>query len=565
MDQACLNLHCAAALLDGLVAGGVARLVLSPGSRSTPLVLAGEAHPGLQLDTVLDERSAAFFALGLARAGARPVALLATSGSAPAHWYPAVIEAAQSGVPLVLLSADRPPELRGWGADQTIDQTRLFGTFAREFHDPGPPYPGAAPALRALGRRAAEVSRAKRGPVHLNLPFREPLVPQGECQAPALGPAADPGPAPLRTPDPAWRSRLAPLLRGRGLILGGPDDYPAGFAPALWALAERLQLPVLADPLSGLRWGGSPVQRVTRYDAVLRNPATAARLAPDWVLRFGRVPVSKTLNAWLAARPQVLVDPDGRWQDPEYAAQAQVRADPAAFCIWLTAQGLAIPDSGWAALWRAAEQRCSHLAAEHLDAAPWGEGQLLTGLLEQLPAGYSLFVANSLPIRQLDTWSGGRERAVRLYGNRGVSGIDGQLSTLAGLNADGVPTVGVIGDLSFWHDLGGLLLSDRWRAPLLVLNNGGGGIFGYLPQRALPGFERHWRTPVAHDIGAVLRGMGLGHCAVADAAEYGAALASAWSAEVPTVIEVRIDAAASQAAHQAYWRRVSTDSELSRL
>jgi 2-succinyl-5-enolpyruvyl-6-hydroxy-3-cyclohexene-1-carboxylate synthase len=562
-DIACLNLHWALALLDGLLVGGVAHLVLSPGSRSTPVVLAAQRQAearsgpglGLTLTPVLDERSAAFFALGLARASRRPVVLLCTSGSASGHWLPAVIEASEWGVPLILLTADRPPQLRGWGSNQTIDQTRLFGPFAREFHDPGPPQPGPAAlkAMRALGRRAATVALGPRpGPVHINLPFPEPLVPTAECDAHPQTPSA---PAPISEWTGADRAPLL-LPPGRGLVCCGPGDL-VGCAPDLWACARALHLPVLTDPLSGLRFGAAQPGRIARYDALLRNPIAAAALRPDWVLRLGAAPVSKTLGEWLAGVPALLLDPAGRWADPTQDAIAQVIADPGAFFRRLAGAGLVQPDPGWIGAWEVAERRVSGLAGAHLAESPWCEAHLIGELLAVLPAGDGLFCANSLPIRQFDTWSGTRLAPLAVFGNRGVSGIDGQASTLAGLNAAGVPTLGLLGDLSLAHDLSGLLLAGRLRRPLVVLNNGGGRIFDYLLQRGLPGFESLWQTPQALDLADLARTFRLVHRRVSDGEGFSRALAAGLAAPGPRLIEVIIDAEASRAVHLGFWRRVA--------
>ncbi len=348
LDQGCRNLRWALALFEGLVSAGLRQLVLSPGSRSTPLVLAAQRRSELTLTPILDERSAAFFALGLARASGRPVALACTSGSAPAHWLPAVIEASESGLPLILLSADRPPEQRGWGANQTIDQTRLLGAFTREFHDPGPALddPDALKAIRALGLRAALVSQGRHpGPVHLNLPFREPLVPEPDCQPDIT--ALHPGQR-ADTAEP-WRARsgadqarvfagprrdradLDWPLKGRGLICCGPMLATDATIAAIWQCAEMLQAPVLADPLSDLRLGPAPAQRITRYDSLLRNAAAASALKPDWVIRFGGTPVSKTLAGWLAGVPALLVEPSGRWSDPTHDLCGRIECDAVSF------------------------------------------------------------------------------------------------------------------------------------------------------------------------------------------------------------------------------------------
>jgi 2-succinyl-5-enolpyruvyl-6-hydroxy-3-cyclohexene-1-carboxylate synthase len=510
---------------------------------------------------ILDERSAAFYALGLAHGSGLPVAVLATSGSAPAHWHPAVIEADASGVPLVLLSADRPPRLRGWGANQTIDQTRLFGTAVREYHDPGPPVgePAAVKAVHALGRRAGSVSRGPRpGPVHLNLPFDEPLVPVGDCPDPPL--PALPDLAALAAPHPASvGDALDCWPRGRGLIVCGPMTASPDLATALWRCAAALDLPVLTDPLSGLRTGPAPAHRITGYDALLRNPAAAAALRPDWVLRLGRAPVSKTLGQWLAGIPTVLLDPAGGWSDPSHDVIRQITAEPAALLDALPGSGLITADPQRLAAWIGADRAVRALADEHLAASPWCEGHLIRALLAGMGDGDALLCANSLPIRQFDTWSGPITARIGLFGSRGASGIDGQLSTLAGLDASGTPCWGLLGDLSFCHDLSGLLLAGGLTRPVIVVNNGGGRIFDYLPQHGRPDFERLWRTPVAPEPGALARAFGLNHQRVTDAAGLERALgrSAAGSATAPGIVEAVIDAERSRAVHLAYWRRVA--------
>ncbi len=652
-DPATIGLRWALALLDGLRAGGLRHLVLSPGSRSTPVILAAQQRPDLTLTPILDERSAAFFALGLARASGRPVALLATSGSAPAHWYPAVMEASAAGIPLILLSADRPPEARGWGANQTTDQTRLFGTQVREFHDPGAPVedPTVLRALTALGLRAATVSQGRRpGPVHINLPFREPLVPRAdnglELPWPTIAGAAkgadvagiaegaevaersrllqravDVGARPpgqqtlvrqadvvpyldavsesASIADVAERARLlhgsafgvahaesllrgsipgeiprASLtlgpairerLRGRGLIYCGPDTPRAGFLEAVLSCAAGLGVPVLADPLSELRFGhprgAAPSPLVSRYKSLVRNPKAARALRPDWVLRFGRAPVSKTVLEWLPGIPLILVDPAERWSDPAHdlalEASLHLDLDPVALCTALAADPPAPADPAWLAQWARAEARLAALATDYLATAPWCEGHLISDLVARLPAGEGLLCANSLPIRQFETWSGTREACLTVFGNRGLSGIDGQLSTLAGLNAAGIPTTGLFGDLSFLHDLSGLLLAGPLPRPCIIINNGGGRIFDYLPQRGLLDFERLWRTPQALDIGALAATFGLSHHRVSDAQGWRAALAAGLNGMPGLVIEVMMDAPRSQEIHLEFRRRVA--------
>ncbi len=544
VDLGCRNLRWALALLDGLIASGLRHLVLSPGSRSTPVVLAAQRRPELILTPIVDERSAAFFALGLARASRQPVAVLATSGSAPAHWYPAVIEAAATGAVLVLLSADRPRRLRGWGANQTIDQTRLFGNFVREFHNPGiaSDDPLALKAQYALGRRVGALIHAPNpGPVQINLPFDEPLLPTADCPTPP------PLPEPRLPALAATTCALAHWPAGRGLIVCGPDAIASENAERLWIAAAHLKLPVLTDPLSGLRYGGIHPQRIVHYDSLLRAPQHAAALRPDWVLHCGRAAVSKTLTEWLAGIPTMLVASAGERADPNQDAMTVLHVEPTALLSALATQVNA--DSNWLAAWQAAEAQVSTDLDRYLASAPWCEGPMIRQLLAAIPAAEALFCSNSMPIRQLDTWAGERITPLAVFGNRGVSGIDGQLSTLAGLNQQR-PTWGLLGDLSLFHDLSGLLLFQTIRRPVLVINNGGGRIFDYLPQCNQPDFERLWRTPIALDLAALSASFGIRHQRVTGAAELEPLLAN----PEPLLIEVCIDAEQSQAIHRAWWQ-----------
>ncbi|MBK1646339.1 2-succinyl-5-enolpyruvyl-6-hydroxy-3-cyclohexene-1-carboxylic-acid synthase [Thiocapsa imhoffii] len=601
-DQGCLNRQWSQSLFEGLIHGGVRDLVLSPGSRSTPLVLGALNCPELRLRPILDERSAAFYALGLAAATQRPVALLCTSGSAPAHWFPAVMEAFESAVPLLLLTADRPPELRAWGANQTVDQQRLFGRFVIEFHDPGPARVGteARRAIRALGVRAAWVSRGPRpGPVHLNLPFREPLVPKGPCPPepwephpdqpiadrprPPGGPVENAPQAPgetirIQAPwffdnvvlEPDQIAAIRSLLTGPGVICCGPMRIGQSAMQAIWDCARLLGAPVLTDPLCGLRFTPRACNRVARYDSLLRNPATAQRLRPRWVLKIGRTPVSKTLQNWLRGVPSLLVDPSEHWFDPDHDVRIRLGAHPETLLNILTR--LTAEDhtndsagQGWLADWAQAEQTVDALARDFLATSRWFEGQLITHLLARIPPGEGLFCANSLPIRQLDCWSGQRDTPLACFGHRGASGIDGQLSTFAGLNAGGSETgggvIGLLGDLSFMHDVGGLTLLDAVKRPCIVLNNGGGRIFDYLPQHGLPDFERLWRTPSRVTLAPLAQAFALPHRVVEDAPGFSQALdeclALGPAGGASGLIEVRIDAERSLKLHRAFWHGMS--------
>ncbi|WP_303907909.1 2-succinyl-5-enolpyruvyl-6-hydroxy-3-cyclohexene-1-carboxylic-acid synthase [Thiohalomonas denitrificans] len=552
-DIAARNLQWAWTLIDTFAAAGVREAVISPGSRSTPLVLACERHPAVRTWIQVDERCAGFFALGLARVERRPAILICTSGTAPAHWYPAVIEASESAVPLLLLSADRPPELHDCGANQTINQRRLFGVHVRDFHDL-PPADSADPAIaRQLATQAwSECTGLRAGPVHLNVPFREPLVPSS-LQTPQPSASHLPVSRTRQKPRPEQISDLTHAMNGRrGLIVCGWDSGEEGFAGAVSGLAEQLRCPLLADPLSGVRFGNhSRNAAISRYDAFLRNKGFVARHQPEWVLRFGAMPVSKALGNYLQgceATDFVLIDVTGRRLDPLRRATALVTCDAVPLCEAVAAANPEPAQEGWLEGFIEAEQR-SALAAHKPP-----EARIVRELVDQLPPGSLLFSGNSTAIREIDSWSGTAAKPLRIIANRGVSGIDGNVSTLAGLAAAHAQrSVGLIGDLALYHDMNGLLAARELDLILVVLNNGGGGIFGYLPQAGLAGFERNWLTPTGLDLEQVAQLYAVSYRRVDDAEEFAPALAAALEHHGPQLIEVMIDRAASLEAHRRYW------------
>ncbi|WP_069804967.1 2-succinyl-5-enolpyruvyl-6-hydroxy-3-cyclohexene-1-carboxylic-acid synthase [Thermogemmatispora onikobensis] len=520
------------AFVSELRRAGIAHVVICPGSRSTPLALACAEQEGLRVWMHIDERAAAFFALGMARRLASPVALLCTSGTAAANFFPAIIEARLTRVPLVVLTADRPPELRDCGAPQAIDQLRLYGVYVKWFMDAALPEATTAALryIRTLANRAVALARARpAGPVHLNLPFREPLTPEPQPQLLPPTSERDPlawegraGQAPyVRVTEaegvglPAAEvARLATLLHQhrRGLIIAGPQSEP-DLAPALQRLAERCGYPLLADPLSQVRSSGQPTGSVLcSYDAFLRSERFVTSSAPELVLRFGAMPTSKPLLLYLqryADRPLLVVDGAGGWEEPTQLASEMLHADPLIVCEQLV-EALAQTGSneerqeGWLEHWQQAERLTRQALRQTMETfRPLFEGRVFSELAELLPDGSTLYASNSMPVRDLDTffWS---TRRIRCLGNRGANGIDGVLSSALGVSAaqqtlaDAGPVVLVIGDLAFLHDLNGLIAAHLHRLPLLIIliNNDGGGIFSFLPQAAYPEhFEQLFGTP----------------------------------------------------------------------
>ena len=533
-DTGTLNLAWSQAMVAGFIAAGVSDAVISPGSRSTPLALAILRQPRLRCHVAIDERSAAFFGLGLAKASQRPCLLLATSGTAPANWLPAVVEASYAGVRLIMISADRPPELQGCGANQTINQAGLFGSHVRASHVLGVPESGFDPGY--LYRLAAQVceqaSWPHPGPVHVNQPFREPLLPS-EPQLSEEKPETIRIAHPALPPDLNDIHDLAGRISGQpGIIVCGEMPPRDGQSEAIAALAARLDCPIFAEPLSGLRFG--PHDRshlLVRYNDWLSQADPVAQYQPRWVIRFGAYPVTRNLQNLVAGitETHALVDPWPRWIDPSRRLTHLLRAEPAAVCQALLDQ-LPAP---------AAETWLSAFNKSEADSETREENNHIHALLAELPNDTDLFVGNSLAIRQLDTHSGCSDKSLRFHANRGASGIDGNISTAAGIAANQGRAVALIGDLTCQHDIGGLALTRGLNIVIVVVNNGGGGIFDHLPQRNLPEFIQGWRTPQNINFESASSAFGLGY-ALADSDEaLRQALRNALTAGGPHLIELR--------------------------
>jgi len=518
MDPTNVNTALASAFVEELARGGVRHAVVSPGSRSTPLAVALWRQAEIEVSVIVDERSAAFFALGAAQATRTPVALLCTSGTAAANYLPAVCEADESAVPLVVLTADRPPELRGIGAGQTIDQIKLYGESVRWFCEVGTHEADDDGLLhyRSIACRALAAARGETrpGPVHLNLPWREPLAPLPvEGAVTATDPLALEGRngRPLTAvtsidlePSAFLLDEMASHIGDAiaGVIIAGRQLDPELREP-LAHLARESGFPILAEPTSQLRCG--PHDRsyvVSTYDLLLRDEHFARSVVPDLVLRFGEMPTSKPLRAWLSASgaDQIVIDPYGGWNEPTNRAAAILRADPTELA------------AGWATRLekeeRPAPQRwldAERPAREALDAALAGESisepALHAAFGHAHQDGDLVYTASSMPIRDQETFLPPGETDVIFLCNRGANGIDGLLSSgIGAAHASGRPTTIITGDLGLLHDIGGLAALRDVSTPvrIVVIDNNGGGIFGFLPQaEALGGeeFEALLGTP----------------------------------------------------------------------
>jgi 2-succinyl-5-enolpyruvyl-6-hydroxy-3-cyclohexene-1-carboxylate synthase len=533
--------------VDELIRCGLTDACVSPGSRSTPLALALWRHPHVRVHVHLDERASAFFALGLAKATARPVAIACTSGTAAAEFLPAVVEASMSRVPIVVLTADRPPELRGVGANQTIDQPNLYGGYVGWSVDAE--VPGDRPDEAYWRQIAGDAIRGTLGlpigPVHVNLPFREPLVP-GSVELPTSLPS---GSNP-EIAEGAESEEIEALVRelsstGQGVVLAGSLRESSR---SVVELALRAGWPLVAEPTSGLRSPGA----LAAGQFLLADDRFASAHVPDVVLQLGAAPTSRAGLA-LAARAGrlVIVDPD------------HLIADPARHAVWTIRAGLASVveetsesleprlETPWLRSWLDADALVRSAVDGAIDA--WDEpyeGRVARDVAAALPEGSFLVVGSSMPVRDLDSYMNPRE-GIGVLANRGASGIDGFVSTALGVSAAGRTTVALCGDLSFLYDAGSLLWSGRrgYDAVFVVLNNGGGAIFSFLAQQELPELEDLFTTPHGLDLGAVCAAAGAGHERVERAARLVRAVERAMAAGGVRVVEVVVDPELNHARH----------------
>lgn len=569
MDPTNANTALASAFAEELARGGLRRAVVSPGSRSTPLALALWREPEIEVTVIVDERSAAFFALGAAQASGEPVALLCTSGTAVANYHPAVCEADESALPLLVLSADRPPELRGIGAGQTIDQIKVFGSSVRWFCEVGTHEADDDGLLhyRSVACRALAAARGETrpGPVHLNLPWREPLAP-----VPVDGAVTATNPLALsgregRPLTAVTRIDLEPSgflldeVAGHigdaisGVIIAGRQLDPELREP-LAHLARVSGFPILAEPTSQLRCGPHDRSHViTTYDQLLRDERFARSVVPELVLRFGEMPTSKPLRAWLAASgaDQIVVDPHGGWNEPSRQAAALLRADPTELAAGWAAR-LGGEDRGEPGAWLTAERAArGALEAELSGDGPISEPALHLALGLAHRDGDLVYTASSMPIRDQESFLAAEEADVLFLCNRGANGIDGLVSSgIGAAEASGRRTTIVTGDLGLLHDIGGLAALREVSTPvrIVVVDNDGGGIFHFLQQETAMGaeeFEALLGTPRGVDAERAAALFDLPHHRLESLAELPLALATGTG-----LIEVKTDRRANVEAHR---------------
>jgi 2-succinyl-5-enolpyruvyl-6-hydroxy-3-cyclohexene-1-carboxylate synthase len=589
------------ACVDELARCGMRAACTSPGSRCAPLVLTLARERRLRCYSHVDERCAGFFALGMAKSSGLPVAVACTSGTAAAELLPAAIEAHEARVPLLLLTADRPAELRENGAGQAIDQLKLYGGAAKWFFEVGT-HDASEDRLRWMRTLACRAYwtalEGRPGVVHLNFPLREPLVSDKPLPADGTGrpehrpyvrraPASVPD-AGVDIEDDTWLGELVAASR-RGVVVAGRYERDGRLGPAAAAFCAAAGWPLLADPLSGARRGEAAV---AHYDALLRDESFSASHRPDLVLRVGDLPVSKPLRTWLAGLKdvrQVSLDPESAWQDPASVLSDSLALEPAAALSGLIAPPafdnetgdaiatdprstlLARADPDWLADWRSADERAAEAILGVLGAGEeLSEPAVAAELGVLLPEETTLFVASSMPVRDLETFWPVRPDPPRVLCNRGANGIDGTVSSAFGVAADGRgPVVLLIGDVALAYDIGGLLAAGRLdlKMTIVLLDNGGGGIFDFLPvsrtemARAEDIYTHHIATPTGLDFAQAAALYGLAHERVETISAFRAALERTLSPRMgSSIVEVRTERAANVELHGHIWSTVARTS-----
>jgi len=541
-----------AALVDELYQLGVREVVISPGSRSTPLsVLFCEHHFEIFLN--IDERSAGFFALGIAKEYERPVVLVCTSGSAVAHYLPAIIEAKYSRVPLIVLSADRPHELRHVGAPQVIDQNKIFNNYTKYYEELALPEETESMYryVRVVMRKAyASAITKEYGIAHINIPLREPLIPDLSKLDFTVGHTKDQFEL---IKNDGYISFDASVFQNRkGVIICGGDAY-ADYYNDVLELGERLKSPILADPISNFRNYSNDII-IDSYDAFLKNDLIKKELRPEFIIQFGQAPLSKRLQQFLSMHQDVLyfqVDEIFQYRNPSLSTDKFIISSPRLF-----AKSIHIKNSNTEYLckWQNYQKQMRKQLKYARNESGIFEGKLIQTLQAMLPEDSRLVVANSMAIRDVDYFFEARDQNIKILGNRGANGIDGVVSTALGISTSNKLTVLLTGDLSFYHDLNGLLIGRTHNLNLIIilLNNDGGGIFQYLPQSNEKYFDYLFLTPHEMNFAGLKTLYGVTYFKPLNYDAFEHDFKEALTLEGIKLIEVKIDLELSKALHDKY-------------
>lgn len=567
--------------VDELYCSGVRHVVISPGSRSTPLAYLFSEHDGFNVWVLIDERSAAFFALGLARETNSPVALVCTSGTAAANYYPAIIEAYTQRIPLIVLTADRPHELRDVGAPQTINQIHLYGDFVKWFQEMALPDDREEMLYYVRSRAARAVFESLQvgnpGPVHMNFPFREPLVPdvltehlwgkhtkdKQRTHYPVLS-----GKKQLHEAEIAYVKRVL-FKEQNGVIVCGPQ-FDTELSQHVVALSEKLNVPILADPLSQLRAGEhSKKTIIDGYDTIFREQKWRQKLKPSFIIRFGAMPTSKSYLHYVTEHndiPHFIVEDDMGVREPTNNPTHFILANSQEFCQHLIQSIPRVTSSSWLATWKKLNGTVQH-HIRNSSSSILTEGEAVRELLEIIPDKSTLFVSNSMPVRDLDTFFMATDKRIQVYANRGVSGIDGINSTALGIAAANPSkrVTLIVGDLSFYHDLTGLLAAKKYalNITILLINNDGGGIFSFLPQaNEKKHFEALFGTPLHLDFANVVAMYGGSYQLAKSRDSLREMLEKSYHMKGLSVIEIQTNREENAKWHRTLWKNINEELNL---
>ena len=556
--------------VDELVCSGLRHVVISPGSRSTPLAMLCSEHEEIDEWVLIDERSAAYFALGIAKEQKQPVALVCTSGTAAANYFPAIVEAYYARVPLVVLTADRPHELREVGASQAINQIDMYGKFVKDFLEMAPPEDTPEMIRYVRSRAAHAVQKAEQGnpgPVHLNFPFREPLLPDLSLDN-LWGKQTDSCyNFPYEGTKRLYEYQLQILTekiygKQKGLFVCGPQ-VDEQLKEKITALSEKLQVPILADPLSQLRAGSHhKTTIISGYDAMFRSKTIREILKPDYIIRFGAMPISKSFLFYVEEHEdvlQIVVEDYENMREPTNHASEYIFTDGSLLCEDLLAYVERETNGDWLSKWR----QMNDVINEELTFASdvkLTEGEAVREMMEVLPDRSRLFVANSMPVRDLDTFFLPTDKHIFVHANRGVSGIDGTVSSALGVAATTKEHVTlIIGDLSFYHDLNSLFAAKHYEIDItiLLINNNGGGIFSFLPQaQEEKHFEALFGTPLNIEFEKAISMYGGAYELVDSKQHLQEALHQSYKRGGLTVLEVQTDRSENVLWHKQLWEKI---------
>ncbi|MEY2193566.1 2-succinyl-5-enolpyruvyl-6-hydroxy-3-cyclohexene-1-carboxylic-acid synthase [Neobacillus sp. BF23-41] len=562
-----------AAVVAELIFSGVTDVVVSPGSRSTPMAMIMAEHPDLKVHIHVDERSAAFFALGIAKSLNKPVAILCTSGTAAANYFPAIVEARYARVPLIVLTADRPHELREVGAPQAIDQIHLYGKHVKWFSEMALPEKSdeiIRYARTVCARAVAIATSAPSGPVHLNFPFREPLIPKMDDELFQLNERPN-GYIKVQNGDLTLSDEhfqeIAERLNktNKGVIICG-NLGDSEFPNAVTQLAEKLNFPIIADPLSQLRSGQHSLKNIIEtYDTFLRNEDAKTFLKPEIVIRIGAMPISKALTIFLKENgdaEQFVIDGGGGWRDPSSLSTRMIFCDESVFCKKLLSYTNENPSSQFLTKWK----KVNGLTKENMNAlrdiTELSESKLFYQLADMVPEGATLFVGNSMPIRDLDSFFINNNKAIKVMANRGANGIDGTVSTALGAALYSKSLYLVLGDLTFFHDLNGLIAAKLYNIDIniLLVNNNGGGIFSFLPQSEHPkNFELLFGTPLDLEFEHSVKMFKGEFTKIEDWDHLGSEMMKAMNQTGLKVYELRTNRDVNRDEHRGFWSFVSRE------